>query len=269
MFGMFWIVAWIIAIQIFVVAACVCMWYFGGHGSDIGDNNSKAGVCLATGWAFRYHLGSLAWGAFLVALITTIRVIFEYIVNQYEKMGMKDNIVFKMITCYVRCILKCLDMCIKFINKNAYIQIALHNRSFCEGAKESFHLMVRNAARFNAVGWTGAILLFIGKILVTTACAFLTIALIDAQYPDLEQPFVPATIIAVFAYLTASMFLSVFDFSALTILHAFCLDEEQGGSRNTPDGLKKFLDMAPETQINQVRDPNASGHINEKANAME
>lgn len=121
MFGMFWIVAWLIAIQIFVVAAVVCMWYFGGHGSDTGDESAKAGVGIATWWAFRYHLGSLAWGAFLVAVITMIRVVFEYIVYQYEKAGMKDNIIFKCITCYIRCILKCLDMCIKFINKNAYI----------------------------------------------------------------------------------------------------------------------------------------------------
>merc|ERR1711998_535754 len=138
---------------------------------------------------------------------------------------MKDNIVFKAITCYVRCILKCLDMCIKFINKNAYIQVALHNRSFCTGAKESFYLMARNAARFNAVGWTGAILLFIGKLLITSTCAFLTIVLIDAQnskgladygvkYQKIEQPIIPAAIVAVFAFVIASMFLSVFDFSA-------------------------------------------------------
>lgn len=127
--------------------------------------------------------------------------------------------------------------------------------------------MARNAARFNAVMWTGAILLFIGKILVTTACVFLTIVLIDAQYPDIEQPFIPAAIIGLFAYLVASMFLSVYDFSALTILHSFCLDEEQGGSRNTPEGLKKFLDMDPDTQIKQ--DPNNSGHINQKTNVME
>jgi hypothetical protein len=56
-------------------------------------------------------------------------------------------------------------------------------------------------------------------------------------------------IVAIFAYMIASIFLSVFDFSALTILHCFCLDEEQGGSANTPDGLRKFLDMDPETQI--------------------
>jgi hypothetical protein len=125
-------------------------------------------------------------GAFLVAVITMIRVIFEYIVYQYEKTEMKDNIVFKCVTCYVRCILKCLDACIKFINKNAYIQVALHNRAFCTAAKESFFLMARNAARFNAVQWTGAILLFIGKLLICTSCAFLTVVLVKAQYPQNE-----------------------------------------------------------------------------------
>lgn len=107
--------------------------------------------------------------------------------------------------------------------------------------------MARNARRFNAVAWTGAILLFIGKCLITTSCAFLTVALIKAQYPDIEQPVVPAVVVGIFAYMIASIFLAVFDFSALTILHCFSLDEEQGGSRNTPDGLKKFLDMDPET----------------------
>jgi hypothetical protein len=226
MFGMFWLVAWIIAIQIFVTGAVVCMWYFGGHGSDVGEQSDKAGVCLAVKWAFRFHLGSLAYGSFLVAVITMIRVIFEYIVYQYEKTELKDNIVFKCITCYIRCVLKCLDACIKFINKNAYIQIALHNSSFCQGARESFYLMARNTARFSAVSVTGAILLFIGKILITSSCVFLTIILINAKYPNIEQPFIPAMIVAMFAYMIASIFLSVFDFSALTILHCFCLDEE-------------------------------------------
>jgi hypothetical protein len=97
-------------------------------------------------------------GAFLVAVITMIRVIFEYIVYQYEKTEMKDNIVFKCVTCYIRCILKCLDACIKFMNKNAYIQVALHNDNFCTAAKDSFFLMASNGSRFTAVGRTGAIL---------------------------------------------------------------------------------------------------------------
>lgn len=83
MFGFFWIVAWIIAIQLFVTCCSVCLWYFGGHGSDVGEageGDKPYGVMISVKWAFRYHLGSLAWGAFLIAVVTTIRVIFEYFV---------------------------------------------------------------------------------------------------------------------------------------------------------------------------------------------
>lgn len=67
--------------------------------------------------------------------------------------------------------------------------------------------------------------------------------LTKALTPEVEMIFIPAAIIGIFAWLISSVFLSVYDFSALTILHCFCLDEAQGsGSRNTPDGLKKFLE---------------------------
>lgn len=142
MFGFFWIVAWIIAVQLFVTCCSVCLWYFGGHGSDEGEQGDKPmGVFISIKWAFRYHLGSLAWGAFIIAIVTTIRVVFEYFVYQYEKAGMKDNIVFKIVTCIIRCYLKCLDCCVKFMNKNAYIQVALHNVNFCTGAKQSFWII--------------------------------------------------------------------------------------------------------------------------------
>lgn len=180
LFGLFWLVAFIIAVQLFVTGCTVCLWYFGGHGSDEGEGDKPAGVWISVKWAFRYHLGSLAWGSFLIAVITMIRVIFEYIVYQYEKTSMKDNIVFKIVTCIIRCYLKCLDCCVKFMNKNAYIQVALHSESFCTGAKNSFWIMAQNGRRFTAVGVTGAILLFIGKALITVSCTFLTVAIIDA-----------------------------------------------------------------------------------------
>ena len=53
---------------------------------------------------------------------------------------------------------------------------------------------------------------------------------------------VPAIIIAIVAYLIASLFLSVFSFSCTAILHCFLLDEDTGGSSCTPDSLKSFLD---------------------------
>jgi len=160
---------------------------------------------------------------------------------------MKDNIVFKIVTCIIRCYLKCLDCCVKFMNKNAYIQVALHNVSFCNGAKQSFWLIAHNARRFTVVSMTGSILSFLGKGIVTTACFFLTQILTKAMAPEVEMVFIPAAIVGIFAYMISTIFLSVYDFAALTILHCFCLDEQQGtGTRNTPDGLKSFLEKDEE-----------------------
>lgn len=184
MFGFFWIVSWIIAVQLFVTCCATCLWYFGGHGSDQGTGDAPQGVMMSVKWAFRYHMGSLAWGSFIIAVVTMIRVTFEYFVYQYEKVNGKDNIIFKVVSCVIRCYLKCLDCCVKFMNKNAYIQIALHNSSFCLAARESFWLMARNVRRFTAVGITGSILGFLGKGLITMASVFVTIIIINEAFTD-------------------------------------------------------------------------------------
>lgn len=78
-------------------------------------------------WAAWYHCGSIAFGSFIIALVTFIRVVFEYLNKKYEAMGNKDNMVYKAVSCCMRCVLWCLDKYVKFITKNAYIQIALHS----------------------------------------------------------------------------------------------------------------------------------------------
>lgn len=64
-----------------------CMWYFSGSGTEMADAPGEVSLFKAIGWGMWYHCGSIAFGSFLIALITFIRVIFEYIVYQYEKMG--------------------------------------------------------------------------------------------------------------------------------------------------------------------------------------
>ena len=48
------------------------------------------------------------------------------------------------------------------------------------------------------------------------------------------------------AYVVASLFLSIFTFSCTAILHCFLMDEDTGGSANTPDSLRSFLDANDE-----------------------
>jgi hypothetical protein len=55
-------------------------------------------------------------------------------------------------------------------------------------------------------------------------------------------------LVLAYAYVVASLFLTIFSFSARTILHCFLLDEENGGSRDTPECLKKFIDDFDESK---------------------
>lgn len=116
MFGFFWIIAFIIAILQFTIAATTAIWYF----SSGSDASGSASVCQSIGWAFRYHLGSLAFGSLLIAIVTMIKVLFEYFAKKYEKAA-GDNPIVKACICYARCMIWCLDACVKFISENAYI----------------------------------------------------------------------------------------------------------------------------------------------------
>lgn len=76
LFGLFWNLAFIIATVEFIIAGSVCNWYFqqGPGGQDTG--NATIGSLKRY---FRYHLGSVAVGSFLLAVINFIRFWLEYL----------------------------------------------------------------------------------------------------------------------------------------------------------------------------------------------
>lgn len=218
------------------------MWYF-RQGSD--DASTSGGVSITQGicWCVRYHMGSIAFGAFLIAVLNTIKALFEYFVYQYEQaVGAKDNVVFKIVTCCIRCVIWCVDSYIKFMNKNAYIQIALQSTAFCPSAQQAFYLMLRHAGRFSIGSFISFIMAMIGKGIITSVCVVLTYFTVGKMSPQVAQPWIPAIIIGMFAWLVASLFLSIYEFGTLAILHCFILNEDLGGKVNTPESLVAFLD---------------------------
>lgn len=242
LFGLLWIMAYVIAVAQFIIAACACMWYFTGQGQDMSDSPYDVSLCKAFRWATWYHCGSIAFGSFLIAMVQMIRIIFEYIIYQYEKVGNKENPVYKAFKCVARCILWCLDQCVKFITKSAYIQIALHSSSFCKAAWDGFCLALRHVGRFSSASLIGAIMMVLGKGTIMGASACLTYILCQNMYPEITQPIVGTVVVTLVAYLVGSLFLSVFSFSATAILHSFILAEDQGWDAYSPECLKDFLE---------------------------
>lgn len=253
-----------------MIAATVCQWYF-YQGSDC---DKSASVWKSFKWGIWWHCGSIAFGSFLIALITFIRIVFEYIVYQYEKVGNKENPVYKCLKCYIRYVLWCLDKYVKFITKNAFIQIALQSTNFCSAAWTSFYLMIRHVGRFTSAAMVGWIMMFLGKATIMGASCYLTFLIVKEAKPDVQQPLLPAVVILIVAYLVGSLFLSIFSFASTAILHCFILSEDTGNGVNCPQSLVSFLDQNDERAMKagtyqKSGAAGKTGNNEDKANNME
>ena len=76
---------------------------------------------------------------------------------------------------------------------------------------------------------------------------------------EVYSPILPVIVIVIIGYLIGSIFLSVFSFSATTILHCYILDEEIEG-RHTPESLQEFKKVNDEENDKRTR----KGKIKEK-----
>jgi len=236
-FMLFWINAWIMGMCQFVIGSA-CIWYFEVN-SDSGGSGS---VRRAIWWAFRYHMGSVAFCAFLIAVSQMLRFLFEY---YRRKMSIaKKNPCVKVMLCLTGYCLWILEKCVKFITKNAYIQVALTNTFFCKAAWNAFCLILKNVARFGWLHSIGGILNWFG---VCSVCAvngfgaYLALTKIKTFEDTVTQPLAPTILIILMTFIIVKAFLSIFSYSMDAILQAFLLDESMGMTGSCrPDGMQKF-----------------------------
>ena len=238
LFMLFWINAFIMGLCQFMIAGAACIWYFEVNS----DTGGKGAVGRAMWWAFRYHMGSIAFGACIIAICQLIRAVFEYYRRKIQ--SMTKNACVKCLLCYTSYLLYLLEKCIKFITRNAYIQIALSNTFFCKAALNAFALILKNVHRFGWVNSIGFILNWFGVCSVSCLNAFgayIAITKLPQFENKVTQPLAPAIVILLVSFFIVKSFLSIFTFSLDAILQAFLLDESLGFAGNArPNQMAKF-----------------------------
>jgi len=213
-FMFFWVFEFIQALFGFVIIVAVCTWYFSS------TNDTRGDFSLWTGfkWAVRYNAGSLAFGSFILALVWMIRVLFEYIDSTLKK---SESEAAKFVTNCIRYCLDCFHRFIKFLNDNAYIQVALTGENFCTSAMSAFVLALKNAGSFLITNGIGTIIHFIGKAAVVTANVFIGFFMLRF-FPEfaegLGSPIAPLLVVGIMSFLMANIFINVFSVTSLTIL---------------------------------------------------
>jgi hypothetical protein len=114
----------------------VSKWYFSRDKSTIGNSTVLTSITTS----MFYHSGTAAFGALIIAIIQMIRAFIAYLQRKADEM---NSSIAKCVLCCFQCCFFCLEKCMKFLNKNAYIQTAIFGSSFCTSAKEAFFLILR------------------------------------------------------------------------------------------------------------------------------
>ncbi|XP_072918599.1 choline transporter-like protein 5-B isoform X3 [Hemitrygon akajei] len=198
------------------------------------------------GRALRYHTGSLAFGSLILALVQFIRVILEYLDS---KLKGAQNKVARFLLCCLKCCFWCLEKFIKFLNRNAYIMIAIYGKNFCTSAKEAFFLLMRNVVRVAVLDKVTDFLLFLGKLLIVGGVGVLAfffftrrISVIAEEAPSLNYYWVPLATVIFGSYLIAHGFFSVYAMCVDTLFLCFLEDlERNDGSEERPYFMSKTL----------------------------
>ena len=251
-FALVWVNVFIVSSGQMIIAGAVGVWYFTPNHSK----GSLGAFPIRTGFrnTFIYHLGTLAFGSLVLALIRVVRLVFFW-QSWVNKKAIPKN---PVVGCFVACInavLAVIDRIVTFINKNAFIQTALMGTNFLVSCAAAVSLIVRNAARIGALAVIGSAVHFLGMIFITASTGFMGWALLAHFYDgQIASPVIPTVAFLIMGYLIGSVVISVFSLSVDSILQCFISDEElhksEGGAKYTPLQLETFLaDHAASPQI--------------------
>jgi len=275
-FVLLWIFQYIFYLIFMIIAGAYAEWYFSAWQDD-DDEEYESNRCFRTccfkdgerlskkrgskngelsRWpvlssvirVVRYHLGSIAVGACLIAVIQSIQVVLMYIENQCN--GQDQNHLQKIIMKIVHCILETFKWIVDRCNRTAFIVSSIHGSSFCASSIYGITLMMKNPLRFSMIFVVGFLIEKVGQFSIV--CVTVIISMQWMQYSELDDELssivMPATLVGIISYFIVSLYMMVFQVGIDTIFFCFLVDEKcnEGEQIRASRELLELVDM---TQI--------------------
>jgi len=225
-FNGFWMMCLIIAFCQMVIAFAASFWFF-----------RKPQGCLSSIWyALRYHMGSLCFGSVLVAAMKTLRAWIQYQQAVFKRTvpggpASPQAQLASVLFCAAGYCLWCVEKCIKFVNKNAYIYIALKGTTFCTAAKDVFKLIFVNCRRIAWLTMISGMVNLLSILMITAATTIIGYLILMALYPPVNEQMNeiekqkaissavgPCIIYGVIGYMIAKLYMTVYGMATSTIL---------------------------------------------------
>ncbi len=223
-----------------IIALCTVFWYF----SNPGDDKRPPMGAVVRAWCItmRYHLGTLAFGSMLVAIVQTIRIIMALMEERMRRAGDMDNKMTCMFKC-AQCFLACLEKCINLINKSAYIVQAITGDSFLTAARNGIEMVTEHIVAVAAISFIAEWVILIGKLMVTCSTIILSYLIMKGAgaTDGITGGVLLLFIIAILTFFIVSLFANIFSVCIDTMLLCFCFDKKQPGHDYFPEDLAAYV----------------------------
>jgi len=177
-FGTVWTLAFVMATADVIIAGAVAHWYFtpptNGERNVVVRAHVVAetracveasahcvchGACLlqspvskSVAIAIKKQSGAIAFGSLVLTIVVMIKWAIRYIHKKLNNAGEGGKLL-KFFVCCCMCCVSCFECCLKFMERQAYIEMAVFGGGFCGSAKRAYHLIARNALRLVAVNF--------------------------------------------------------------------------------------------------------------------
>lgn len=224
LFMCYWLQNFIIGFHQMVLAGSFAIWYWS-------KSKRRCLTCTSVKDTLVYHLGSIAFGSLLIAIIKLIRAIIQFVENRLKSASGNNATTgrcIKCLFCACKCCFWCLEKVLKFFNRNAYIMIAIYGKNFCSSAQDAISLLASNALRALVLDRVTEFILFLGKILITAGVGALAFFFLTKKFyidpafrqyfaPDLNYYWLPLVVIIIITYFITKVFFTVFEMAVDTL----------------------------------------------------
>jgi len=233
-----WIMEFSTALSQFAVSYAVSQWFLSHHKPEFGlpRNAPTCASCRGLVVGLVYHAGTLAFGSFLISCTRWLRMLLEILIPHSEGGGnpISDCLLKVCVCCVV-----CFEKFLRFVNKNAYMEVAINGGDFCQAAHQAMLVMSNelvSAAILNGATWlfqlTGLVgIASSGALVAFLMCTHLYVYCDPLSAYYVTDPLMVTGVAFVLCFLAALPFMIVFDHVSDTILYCFALDEKEGGGK--------------------------------------
>lgn len=224
----FWSVQFVYGVGVMMIARVVYRWYFasGKDKKSIGFGSIIQSMMVVV----FFHLGSVAFGSFIIAVVQVVRSFVMWLDMKSTQTKSRNPIV-KFLFKLCHCCLWCVEKCLKYISRNAYILVIAHKQNFAKSSVESFQLLASNIGIVSVTTALSSVYIFLSKVGMCVISGLLAF-FFTTQFPLLLlRPILstwPTVVVCIIiTYATSSIIMSTFGITVDTIILCYCEENKR------------------------------------------